>query len=222
MVLMQLPLPDILLAQRVDRTWRALIQGSPKLQRALFFKPASDKSLVPMDMANVVLGCVKRKECDRNLHGALRPPGANIRRWVFEELDMKSHRQPVLNAFMAQACPYLNGREARKRIPEGESAKPPRVLMDRPEASWRRMLVAHPTRREVIVDHGHARHWHRIRPEEGRVGVTLEDMHESAMRFSGSISSIAGVDKMLMLEPFEIWKRVESTAEKVLAPCGFC
>lgn len=39
LILHKLPMRDLLLAQRVSKTWRELIQRSNKLQRALFLKP---------------------------------------------------------------------------------------------------------------------------------------------------------------------------------------
>ncbi|KAK3708981.1 hypothetical protein LTR37_011145 [Vermiconidia calcicola] len=45
MILLSLPLSDILLAQRVDRTWKHVIDTSPQLQRALFFAPATDSTM---------------------------------------------------------------------------------------------------------------------------------------------------------------------------------
>ena len=41
LVLFELPTRDLLLAQRVCQTWQAVISGSPKLQRALYFEPVA-------------------------------------------------------------------------------------------------------------------------------------------------------------------------------------
>lgn len=42
MILIQLPMRNLLLSQRVCRKWKYAIRNSPQLQRALFLKPASD------------------------------------------------------------------------------------------------------------------------------------------------------------------------------------
>jgi hypothetical protein len=44
MILFQLPMKDLLFAQKVSRTWQAVIQISTKLQKRLFFRP-----MVPRD-----------------------------------------------------------------------------------------------------------------------------------------------------------------------------
>jgi len=64
-VLYHLPLTDLLLAQRVSRTWRAAIQQSPKLQRALFITPVPDKMLVPGIQPRNTAACADRLVCDR-------------------------------------------------------------------------------------------------------------------------------------------------------------
>ncbi|KAI5357998.1 putative F-box-like domain superfamily protein [Septoria linicola] len=38
-ILLQLPMKDILLDQRVAKFWRDLVKSSPKLQQALFYRP---------------------------------------------------------------------------------------------------------------------------------------------------------------------------------------
>lgn len=43
MILLQLPLKDLLLAQRVSTKWKAVIDASPDLQKALFFQPATSQ-----------------------------------------------------------------------------------------------------------------------------------------------------------------------------------
>jgi len=45
-VLLSLPAQDLLLAQAVSQRWRAMVQISPRIQQALFFKPA--RSFAPI------------------------------------------------------------------------------------------------------------------------------------------------------------------------------
>lgn len=49
MVLLGLPMKDLLLDQRVCKTWRNLITTSSKLQQALFLKPAGDGPVAWID-----------------------------------------------------------------------------------------------------------------------------------------------------------------------------
>lgn len=44
-ILAELPMKDLLLAQRVSRQWKSLIVSSDKLQQLLFFRPSTDPSL---------------------------------------------------------------------------------------------------------------------------------------------------------------------------------
>lgn len=45
MVLIELPTRDLLLAQRVCRSWKAVINTCPNLQRALFFKASLEGAI---------------------------------------------------------------------------------------------------------------------------------------------------------------------------------
>lgn len=47
MILLHLPMRDLLLAQRVCSHWRTSIEGSPKIQRALFFTPSDKRKACP-------------------------------------------------------------------------------------------------------------------------------------------------------------------------------
>ena len=64
MILLNLPLPDLLIAQIVDRTWHAVIRDSPTLQQALFFQPVPGKMCVPGDEPQRVHACADRLVCE--------------------------------------------------------------------------------------------------------------------------------------------------------------
>jgi hypothetical protein len=95
MILLQFPLPDILLAQRVNRHWRDIIQGSTKLQEALFFKPRG-KVLPPRICYNVA-PCTSSFDCDLEASGTESVP---------EALDTASGEGPIIpNPFLAWRFP---------------------------------------------------------------------------------------------------------------------
>lgn len=41
-MVLQLPLRDILLAQRISKAWNGVIANFPRLQKAIFFRPVED------------------------------------------------------------------------------------------------------------------------------------------------------------------------------------
>lgn len=44
-VLLKLPIRDLLLVQRTNKQWQAVITGSKKVQRALFFEPVTSSPI---------------------------------------------------------------------------------------------------------------------------------------------------------------------------------
>lgn len=122
LILVQLPIKDLLLARRISTTFNNLIQTSPTLQQALFFRPRPASSPPPTPPASSAplrshpTGDLVTETWQRNslLTSAFPPwfdrPGLFISPEAFEMLPLASE-QPA----------YL-----------------------RPEASWRRMLVTQP------------------------------------------------------------------------------
>ncbi|KAK4548988.1 hypothetical protein LTR36_008761 [Oleoguttula mirabilis] len=110
MILLHLPLPDILLAQRVNRAWRTITTDSPKLQRALFFRPVSDKRLILPNSKCGILECTGRNDCDLDAPGV--PDDEDIRKDDRNHpSNGKERLRPILNPFVAQAYPSLSGDE---------------------------------------------------------------------------------------------------------------
>ncbi|KAK5119520.1 hypothetical protein LTR85_007620 [Meristemomyces frigidus] len=204
MILLQLPLVDILLAQRVSRIWHNVIQGSAKLQRALFFKPATDKGLFSIGFANLTLDCTDRKFCDKERKGGLFGRGNldSISRWVYDGNDRSDHRRPALNPFLVQAYPELCIDKIRSPSYYGSGDDEPNP--------------AAPPLSKTSLDDVSVPHWHLLEARKDEVGITLEDLHDHAMRFAGRIIDIAGVTYMHIFEPRAPYQRVEVTAEEAL------
>ncbi|KAK5732255.1 hypothetical protein LTR17_010701 [Elasticomyces elasticus] len=179
MILLRLPLPDILLAQRVDRTWCAIIRESPQLQRALFFRPRRDISLVFPSAVICALPCTSAGTCKR----LLEPPGHDREGtcWMFKVAGTQEAHDPTVNPLTTILWPE------QSMSPEEIEFPTPLVghntAVARREASWRRMLFTQPPVTNLMVDHGYARHWHEV-VATSAAGVTLGDIVENSYAFS--------------------------------------
>ena len=181
MMLLHLPLPDILLAHRVSRAWQQVIKDSPKLQKALFFRPASEQTLIVTHTPLWTCDCTNHSECRRVLPASKKGPfqGHGTPRWVHDDKDQKRTRRPVLNPFALVPFPNLlmglylamNNIEWR-RCPINERQA---AALARPEASWRRMLLSQPAPRELMVQHGFPAYHHHRLAQGSAIGVTLAD-----------------------------------------------
>lgn len=131
-ILLQLPLRNLLLAQRVDCTWRDTIQTSPQIQQAFFFRPHSI-SLVKVAGFRTPMRCASRDECPLGDYGD--KDYQTPLRWKSETTGSTVDyvvRNPLLP---------LGGGGARTihLMPGGDKIiKQP--AWKRPEASWRSML----------------------------------------------------------------------------------
>ena len=111
-------IPDLLQAQRVSKAWQGTIKSSPKLQQALFFEsvPAdTTKTFFVWDIYNP----------------QLRSLLAEPREHEGRKFSQYMRRQDIVqNPLWKVVFP-------RKPSPKQEA-------IDRPEASWRRMLLSQP------------------------------------------------------------------------------
>lgn len=144
-ILLELPLRDVLLAQRIDRTWRNIIQGSSKLQKALFFRPSVDHTLMMRglsDYTKTPCHCSKeQREPPLALHLS-RSNVAQDQRWARDETDMNDYAVAI-NPFVTRGnCAYSD-------IEEGIDEH---LDMTGPHASLRRMLFTQPPVEVIIMD----------------------------------------------------------------------
>lgn len=127
MTLIQLPVRDLLFAQRVCKTWNICIDHSSKLRKGLFFQPAGELTTIAAAL---------EEEEDTSVNKALkRTPyskyAINIPSTAF------AFRNPLLDSFPWAVMGQIIAGEL------GESVLPPSWRHF--EASWRRMLVTQPS-----------------------------------------------------------------------------
>ncbi|KAK5705545.1 hypothetical protein LTR97_002664 [Elasticomyces elasticus] len=174
MILLNLPLLDILMAQRVSRTWQQLITTSPDLQRALFFRAVDGDMLVEDPGKAVVLRCPQNRECNfRQSHApggktdVLGPVPYGRRQVVISDASF------ILNPFLSCSIPFKGN-----YVPECWKTIDQRGL--RGNASWRRMLLSQPPLVRVVYQDDRARHSHCWPAQDREEPLRLQDMQEAA------------------------------------------
>ena len=178
MILLHLPLPDILLAQRVNRTWNGVIKASVKLQQALFFKPVCEDKLVFTKEYLTYADCINFAECKRSIptisDGSAVVPGY----WTSNS-NASRPSKIALNPFVYNKFPSLVNGVDRGNFWDGQLET---HALRRPEASWRAMLFTQSPLEDLLYDHGIAFHWHIVRSSTER-GLTIGDMVDSSQQF---------------------------------------
>lgn len=200
MILLQLPVVDILLAQRVNKTWQATIANSPKLQRALFFRPVDDPVVSnfcrPATVDCEARGwCITRDRgsCERGEHHY--PPV-----WQVANRPTKSYDAVFINPFIFRVAPALCpwGVIGPNEVPfetADATKKRERRLSGsaiRPEASWRKMLLTQPPMLEAFVHHERAQHWHFLAAGDRKSGITIAEHHRQTDLFKQRVYRIHG------------------------------
>ncbi|KAL4800780.1 hypothetical protein BDV19DRAFT_352127 [Aspergillus venezuelensis] len=124
MVLVQTDMRTLLIsAQRVCHTWKAVMDHSPSIQRALFFKGSQDSPKVNWDWSEVR---------------------------ILQTTDVKN---AVLNPLLVENFPSLfPGKESMGSDSDFLGLPDLQILM-RMDASWRRMLVSQPPIADIGVFH---------------------------------------------------------------------
>ncbi|KAK5700252.1 hypothetical protein LTR17_023094 [Elasticomyces elasticus] len=178
MILLNLPLLDILMAQRVNRTWQQLITTSPDLQRALFFRPVNGGMLVENPGKAFVLRCPQSRECDirqTNATGGkadvMGPVPQGCREVVISDASI------IMNPFLSCSLPWKGS------VPKCWKKVGQRGV--RGNASWRRMLLSQPPLARVVYQHGRARHSHCWPAQDREEPLRLQDMQEAAVLSRG-------------------------------------
>lgn len=120
MILLDVPPKEVLLSQRVNKTWQLTIQNSAQLQRKLFFAPEKGGSLK----------FFYSSDKNRNWSEC----------WKYSEDDIKSH-QVHFNPLILKICEALR-RSSRLNICVLSQLD---EAWHFPTASWRRMLVSQPS-----------------------------------------------------------------------------
>lgn len=201
-ILLHLPLVDILLAQRVDRTFRDGIKASPALQKALFLRPDDDYSLQLIGTMPISEDCVSHLHCeiDKNVFKAQNqiPP-----LWVRKTtIDLGKLCGAVLNPFLTFISPDSDCREVGIQATWCHEA----------DASWRKMLLSQPPVQNIFVHTYRAIHWHIMSADQGSSGVTLTNLQRTYDAFR--VEPDPGM-LLFQTENFETMPK-DSTAKEIL------
>ena len=218
MILLELPLKDVLAAQRVNKVFRDTIRDSHKLQKAVFFKPIDKTVLHPMSKLSAPPACTSPQVCHANSKKgdwSIREQQDPVTKWARQEPKSdETPRTTTLNPFVYKVVPpWLElitrcelGRERRAqyfRINRDDLA--PTAHSDLTAlfpASLKTMQVFQPPASEVWVhcpavlevknedDKCYEPHWHSVRAREGQPGVTVCDLKEHADRFGGMVELV--------------------------------
>ncbi|KAK5119519.1 hypothetical protein LTR85_007619 [Meristemomyces frigidus] len=206
MILMQLPLPDVLLAQRVDKTWKGIIQSSPQLQRTLFFKASSTP---PLRYVTTGIPDAERV-CDFNTC------------WVSDDNPTVYHENIIINPLIAAQLPWLLGDLAlEEEVSDAGAAQIAagrnRSSILRPDATWRKMLFSQPSVGEVEVDDSVNIEWQSVTPAIQERGVTLQDVDAVGAAPGRRFCQMMGLGESLrLLEPQTSPKRTAITADEMV------
>jgi hypothetical protein len=177
-ILLNLPLRDMLLAQSVCWTWRNVISTSPGIQQALFFRPARDAVRFKHNWSNI-LDCTSKDQCER-LYQDLAMLDEEANAWVWSGTEEPYRGRIIINPFFDQTF-----NPSSYRLPG--TLPIPTQYMDSDystlQASWKRMLLMQPPVVEMVVDHGHANHWHALKAKDKNLGLTGTDFADSIRSF---------------------------------------
>ena len=238
-ILMHLPVQDVLQAQRVNRTWRYIIIQSPKLQRALFFKPVATGAVSYGEHTTIAIrNCVSSADCDPDAFGgddyitsissvqSSTKETSSKNSWNCCDLTQQSKLRLRLNPFLDRALPWLRVHQSSASLNSGgwqsgvivrsirghRKAVP--TAVSRQEASWRKMIFSQPPSIELIADVGGC-HWHHCRSENGE-GVTLGKLADRVDSFGGELNSIHGCRSFCLLTTNDDGRATELTAAELL------
>ena len=199
-MLLQLPLRKILTVQRVCKGWKEAIKLSPQIQKALFFRPIEDVQLRLVDAMVSTYDCSSNSDCLRiqERWNDDSDDASDYARWYNDGHDRSEYRilvNPFLGNTAASPTTRLYFSRADVFSTEG--------TYQRPEASWRKMLLTQPPLEEVKVKSGAylgRDHWHKLRACRGSRGLTLDDSWWHANTFGTGLREICGEEKFAELD----------------------
>lgn len=195
-MLLQLPIRDILLAQRVCKFWAHAIKTSPSLQTATFLRPTKPLQLSRAVEPHGPLPCASCSECNQEYQrGDDSSDEGN--RWV-ADVDNSCEHRIVLNPIFEIYQPWKSwyhepGEFSGVRANFFESD-----VYRRPEASWRKMLFTQPPLSKIFIMHrfdenwNWSHHWHWLQAKERPGGLTLGDVYENWFAFEAERLQIWG------------------------------
>ncbi|PPJ58239.1 hypothetical protein CBER1_08269 [Cercospora berteroae] len=208
MILLELPLRDVLAAQRVNKDFRGTIRDSHKLQKALFFAPI-DKTVgdwLKREQQNPVTSWVRQApEPDET------PRTTTLNPFVYRV-------DPSWLEFIGRR-PTVNGTVDYYRIIRDDlTLSAHSYLTAQSPASLKRMQIFQPPACEVWLhcpavfeaknEAGkcYEPHWHSIQARQGQPGVTVGDIKEHADLFGGTVELvIPSGTKLLCRQGYGRW-----------------
>jgi hypothetical protein len=180
-ILLNLPLPNILLAQRVSWTFRNVVSSSPQLQQALFFKPISTGSVrFKHDWGNI-LDCASKGHCDRDKE-TVTELNEDSNAWIWSDSGRPFKGRLLLNPWLGKSTPLVPTTTAGPFYQQVTTSVLDLTSDKDVKPSFARMLFTQPPIVELVVDHGAAKHWHSLKNEPNN-GLTGDDVVKNVQAF---------------------------------------
>lgn len=211
MILLDLPLKEVLIAQRVSKDFRSAVRDSYKLQKALFFKPIDKTVLRPVSKQPAPPTCTSSEVCRANStknNWSIHEQQDAATTWCHQtpksdEISRKTTLNPFIYTLNVPWLDLINRYQNGRSKPEYQRTD--RILrrsVDLSDSSWReaslsKMQVFQPPASEVWLhcpkffpsndenSTSFEPHWHSVRAREGHIGVTVGEIKEHADRFGG-------------------------------------
>ncbi|KAK4614013.1 hypothetical protein CLAFUW4_09500 [Fulvia fulva] len=193
-----MPLRSLLIAQGINRRTRDIIKDSKLYQQALFFRPYGPGPVTVRGAEYPFMHCASEDVCVRDDPGYCMPQGRTA--WKCWSCPSTGEE----NAFVVTnpLLPFCPG--DRKNSSYLDHATFSLLLQDpvwnRPEASWRKMLITQPPLFQAIVEHRSAKHNHVFQASLGDLGITAGDCFESACAHGHPICGMVLADFVQLQE----------------------
>lgn len=179
-ILLQLPILEILLAQRVSRTFHKTIKRSRRLQRALFLQSYGDStiSLDGWQEAFSTKDCDSQDSCEANNYHMEDILDATLRddckcKWVLRGSKSDKPCGMLYNPLYFITIELISASITVNEDSKKRSRIHGRRSSTEVKGSWRNMLMTQPPVQCLIVDTLGVLHWHILRADEGFAGITF-------------------------------------------------
>ncbi|GIZ48475.1 hypothetical protein CKM354_001153400 [Cercospora kikuchii] len=179
-ILLRLPFLDVLLAQRVNRTFHKTIKQSRPLQRALFLQPYGDStvSLDGWEEAFSTKDCGSQDSCEASSYHMEDILDATLRddckcKWVLRGKKSDKPCGMLYNPLYFVAMELISADIAVDENNKNRLQIYGRGSSREVNASWRNMLMTQPPVRCLLVDTLGVLHWHVLRSDEGSAEITF-------------------------------------------------
>ena len=179
-ILLHLPLRDLFLAQRMNRTARNIIEKSTQIQQALFLRPYGPGPVTVLGAQHPVMECESKEVCEPEEWGGCMPQGkTGDICW-----SCPTTGREITHVVTSPLLPFIPGDCKNFHYLDWTTYEllPDDPIWSRPEASWRRMLITQPPLFQATVEHcGPVKHDHVFQASSQDLGVTAGDCFESAL-----------------------------------------